>query len=599
MKIKTTKVFSFILAFFFVSLGSGYVFADESVLEPIVVERNISDIAGITSLNSSQIERIPANSVLDLLKYLGVDVQERGFSGNKADISLNASTFQQVLILVNGVRVNDSQTAHHDLDLFFNIDDIERIEVIPAAASSKYGPGGIGGAVNFVLKKQSKTKNSVSAFAGNNDTFGENINISLSEGSIFNNFSASNIQSDGSRYDTDFRTDTFFNSARFSKDNFSLEFDAGYNEKEFGAYDFYTPSAGYPSKEWINTKFINLGAVIDAGKFIFRPRVDFRQHFDKFMLDIRTPDLYLNHHRTDAYQFSGEFEIPMEAGAFTFALGEGSERIISNNLGKHSREYWNAWLEKEFNLSVDSRLMFNARIDDYTTINEEISGSVSYFKDFLNDGASFYAMFGRSIRVPTFTELYYSDPTTAGDPDLKPEQGINLEAGFKRELLRDLACSISYYVRQEYDTIDFTKISSADVKFIARNISEATTHGINIGLFWRVKPGVQADLRYSYANKRVKDNGKIYKYGLNYLKHMALVGLENDFSFGSNRAELEIKKKPGRRAWTLFNDRFSWRLKQSTEVFVEVNNLFNCEYQDIEGVPSEGRGFKAGVKYTW
>lgn len=571
-------------------------------LEPIIVRRLPYDntTKGMVSavITQEEMKRIPANAPEDFLTYLGVDVQTRGLYGVKSDISLNASTFQQVLILVNGMRVKDPQTSHHDLDLFFNIDDIERIEIIPAAATAVYGPDGIGGAVNFVLKKPTKEKNSLTLAAGNHDTFEEKLNFSYEAFKARNRLSVSNVESDGSRFDTDFRSNTFFHSTVFQKDSDSLFLNIGYNEKEFGAYDFYTPNRGYPSKEWTNTKFIDGQGVWDAGRLRLEPHLNFRQHHDKFMLDITNPSLYLNYHQTDVYELGNRLAVPFAQGEFGLGADYGEERITSNNLGKHIRSRWDVYLNPVFELSPRRTLNFVLRCDDYSTFGEELTGSVS-LKHNLDDKSDVYAALGRTIRIPTFTELYYSDPTTAGDLNLKPEQAYHLEAGGNRQLREDLNFSFSFFVRQEYDTIDFTKLAPSDPKFIARNISEAFTCGLNTVLKWQATEKTFLDLRYFYADKRLNDDGKIYKYGLSFLKHMVNLGIDNELPFGHNRIDFIMKKKPIRRAWLLVNDRMTYSVNKNIELFFEVYNLGNVEYQEIEGVPEQGRLFKFGTKFTW
>lgn len=576
--------------------------AEPTDLEPIVVRQvpyGSASRGPVTAvLTQEDIRNIPANSPEDLLSYVGFDVQTRGAYGVKSDISLNASTFQQVLILVNGVRVKDSQTAHHDLDLFFTVDDIERIEVIPAARSSVYGPDGSGGAVNFILKKPSHEKNSISASGGNHDTYEQKINLSYDILKAKNRFSFAHTTSGGSRFDTDFRTDTFFNSSSWESDNTSVYLDAGYNEKEFGAYDFFTPGRGFPSKEWINTKFVNLSSVFKKERFTFEPHANFREHFDKFMLNIFNPGLTLNHHRTDTYSGGGVLRIPHAKGDFVFGADVGEERIASNNLGKHARGHWDAYIDPSLEIGSYSTLNLALRIDDYMTFKEEVTGSFS-LKHLISEESDCSVTVGRTIRVPTFTELYYSDPTTAGDAALKPEQAYNAQAAYHRNFRKDLEGTFSFFVRQEYDTIDFTKLAVVDPRFIARNISDAAVFGLNAYAKWQVSEKMSLDLRYFFANKRQKGDGLIYKYGLNFLKHMIDLGMDNKLPLGHNRVDIIMKKKPNRREWVLLNDRVSFEVRKDVELFCEVYNLLNVEVQEIAGVPGSGRQFKFGAKFSW
>jgi vitamin B12 transporter len=585
---------------FFLFFSASLAHAAEE-LEPIVVKRAPLGSAGEAAsvvITKEEIKNIPAKTPEEVLNYVGADIQTRGQYGIKSDISLNGSTFQQVLILVNGARVNDSQTAHQDLDLFFNVSDIERIEIIPAAASAKYGPDGIGGAINFVLKNSVQEMNSVSASGGNHDTFEQKLNLSYPFLKSRNRLSITNVTSNGFHSDTDYRTDTFFHSTALEGDSASLYVDAGYNQKAFGAFDFYTPGLGFPSKEWINTKFVDVRSVLKNEAFTFEPRLNFRQHQDKFVLDITQPDLYINHHTTDTFVAGGRLSVPSPAGDLGGGADYGEERILSNNLGKHIRGHWDVYLDPTFEGLPGSSLSLALRMDDYTTFNEEFTGSILY-KHLFEDKSSVYGTFGRMVRVPTFTELYYSDPTTAGDPNLKPENALGFESGWQKAMRCGLDISFSFFVRQEHDTIDFTKLAPTDAKFIARNISEAMTFGTNSYLKWQVCSKMSLDLRYVYANKRLKDSGAILKYGPSFMRHMVDLGMDNELPFGHNRVDLVTKKKPDRCGWVLVNDRFSYAAAKSLELFVEVNNLFNVKYEEIVGIPEPRRLWKIGSTFRW
>lgn len=571
-------------------------------LEPIVVRQSPYGSAGENTVTAvmtkEEIKKIPANSPQDLLGYLGVDVQARGYYGVKSDVSLNASTFQQTLILVNGARVNDSQTAHQDLDLFFSINDIERIEIIPAAQSAKYGLNGIGGAINFVLKKPDRPKGSFSAAGGNNATHEENLDMTYAFLKSKNRLSISDSQSNGTRYDTGYRTDTFFHSTALEGDNNSLYVDLGYNNKEFGAFDYYTPGRGFPSKEWINTTFVDVRSILKNEKFTFEPRLNFREHHDKFMLSITNPGLFLSHHTTDTYQAGGRLSHLFGGGEFGAGADYGEERIVSDTLGDHDRGHWDVYADPTFDLTSNLTLSPVARVDDYENFDPQATGSLSLKRAF-EDQSNIYATIGRTARIPTFTELYYSDPTTAGDSTLKPEQAYNFETGWNKQLRRDFSVSLSFFVRQEYDTIDFTKLAASDPKFIARNLKQATTHGINTFFKWQAAEKTSFDLRYFYANRRMDSGNQIFKYGLNFLKHMVDLGMDHQFSLFRNRIDIVFKKKPDRSAWTYVNDRFSYNPRENLELFFEVYNLGNIKFEEIVGIPEQGRLLKIGAKVTW
>jgi len=79
-----------------------------------------------------------------------IDPQERAPGGVQSDLSIRGSTFGQTLVLIDGLRVNDAQTGHHNLDLPIPLDSIDRIEVLHGAGSTFYGADAMGGPVNFI-----------------------------------------------------------------------------------------------------------------------------------------------------------------------------------------------------------------------------------------------------------------------------------------------------------------------------------------------------------------------------------------------------------------------------------------------------------------
>jgi iron complex outermembrane receptor protein len=173
----------------------------------------------------------------------------------------------------------------------------------------------------------------------------------------------------------------------------------------------------------------------------------------------------------------GTVTVPWGAGKFASGAEYGLEHIVSSNLGDHTRSHWSVQAEPTWNVTEKMSAGAVARLDDYSTFGEEWTGSL-LFKRGLAEGEEVYVSLGRLIRVPTFTELYYSDPTTAGDSQLKPETAYSVEPGWPSASARPERRG-GGFIRQEHDTIEFTKMTPSDPKFVARNISEAFTVGVN------------------------------------------------------------------------------------------------------------------------
>jgi iron complex outermembrane receptor protein len=81
-----------------------------------------------------------------------MDIRRRGANGVQSDVSFRGSSFEQVLLLINGIRMNDSQTGHNSLNLPVDLGDVERIEVIKGPAARRFGQNAYAGAINIITK---------------------------------------------------------------------------------------------------------------------------------------------------------------------------------------------------------------------------------------------------------------------------------------------------------------------------------------------------------------------------------------------------------------------------------------------------------------
>ena len=547
-------------------------------------------------VDSTQAGGFNYESGVESLSNLPVDLQSRCLnSGMQTNFSLRGSTFQQVLILLNGQWINDPQTGHHNSDIPFTKEDIKKIEVIPGASSSLFGVDALGGAINFVLAP-AQEKKIVWEFSAGNQRNGYGL-FSLTDKYKDLGFRVSieDAQSKGFRPDTDFKKFNASLGTLLKLPNGSWENNLGFQEKEFGAYDFYTPGKGYPSREWTKTYLLNSALTLDYEGLTFKPNFLWRRHYDKFVLDERLAN-YNNHH-TDMFVPSVYWQ--KEFGRFG-KLGAGlewsEERIISTNLGKHERNQKSVYLDDSLELSERLSLGFSGRWDDFSNFKDEPSGSFSAKYKILDNLAINFGV-SRSIRVPSFTELYYQDPTTIGSSNLAAEQAWNYQAGleYKKE---DLTSSFTFFLRQEKEMIDWVK-SDPSQKWQAKNITADNVFGIEYALSKKINQIISWDANYTYTAKEIDQKGYLYKYGPNYANHLINTVFNFDLPFGRQEIGFSYKKRPTRRGWLLMNAGLNYNLNLQTKIFMNFSNILNVEYQDIEGIPQSGRYMEAGLRLTW
>jgi iron complex outermembrane receptor protein len=589
------------LFFIIVVFLSYFNFAFCSVdLEPIVITKNKVHLLNPYSLESDNLKNLPSDSFIESLNILPIDLQSRSpKSSIQTDFSLRGSTFQGVLMLIDGQRINDPQTAHHNSDIPLTEEDIKRIEVIPGVSSSVFGPDAIGGAINIILKKPQSRKIILKLKGGQYQTGSGLFSISDKIDNLGIRLSLENQESKGFHYDTDFKKFTTTLNSSLDLPDGEFDINWGYQEKEFGAYDFYTPGKGNPSKEWTKTYLLNTGLNLDKAGLIIKPNFLWRRHYDKFMLDKTKPQRGLNHHRTDMYTPNIYFQNQIKfLGMVGFGFEYGEERINSTNLGKYNRNHWSVFMDDSKDLTPRVSLGSSFRSDDYDDFGQNYTGSLN-FRYKLSKINELRFGISRSIRIPSFTELYYNDAYTLGNADLSSEKSLNYELGYACAK-ESLSFGLTFFFRQEEDFIDWVSRNPVlPDKWKAENITEAEVFGIENYLKWKINDYITLNSNYSYINKRINDRGFKYKYGPNYIKHL----INNIFSlklpFGMQTIGLTYKKKPVRRGWFLLNTRLSYNLNKTSQFFVEVSNLLNVEYQEIEGIPQPGRWVEAGFRLEW
>jgi len=569
-------------------------------LEPIVITKSATHSLNYYSLEAYNLRDSFFNSPLEALSLLPLDLESRSPKGAiQTDFSLRGSNYQGVLLLIDGRRVNDPQTGHHNADVPLTKEDIEAIEVIPPAGSSIFGPDAIGGAINIVTKKPKEQKKVLEVSLGQYQTGYGLLSFTERLNNLAFRFSLENQESAGFYTDTDFKKFTTAFNSMLKMPEADWNFNFGYQEKEFGAYDFYTPASGYLSKEWTKTYLVNTDLDIKKNGFIFKPAFLWRRHYDKFALDkTMVRSRYLNHHRTDIYapNFYAQNEIGA-LGKLGLGLEYTQERINSTNLGKHTRNHKSVFFDESKDITSKFSLSLSFRSDDYDGFGENHTGSLSlrYGIPGINE---LHFDISRSMRIPSFTELYYNDPTTLGDAGLSAEKSLSYGIGYdyKKE---NRYFGATLFLRQEEDFIDWIKRTSSQAKWQAENITEAEVFGVENYLKFKVTGNLNLDSNYTYINKRINDRGYLYKYGPNYVKHLINTILSLDLPFGVQGIGLNYKKKPRRNGWFILSAHLGYNLNKSSQIFLNITNLLNSEYQEIEGIPQPGRWAEAGIRFTW
>jgi len=353
------------------------------------------------------------------------------------------------------------------------------------------------------------------------------------------------------------------------------------------------------SKEATRTYLLNTSLEIKNSKVSLIPAFLWRRHYDKFILDkTQLRSNYLNHHHTDIY--TPTFVLKGEEGFFRDVSGGaewGIESISSTNLGKHARYHESLFIDAGKSLLDDFNLDMSFRTDYFEGTEIFYTGS-SRLSLNLNKTESVSIGVSRNIRMPTFTELYYSDPVTSGNTALSAEKSLNYELEHE---FNDATFVLkqAIFLRSQQDKIDYVKASPQQSKWQAQNIDSYDILGAELFLSRKLNKLFSVNATYTFCDQ-IDSGGKyIYKYGPNFSRHIFSGVLNLKTPLCTQATEIIYKKKPGRSGWLVANLAFSRKLGKNFNAFIKITNIFNTEYQEIEGIAQPGRWAEAGVRLEW
>ena len=590
-----------------------------------------SQVARIASvITREEIEAAPVQSIQELLEYaLSVDVRQRGPLGAQADISVRGGSFDQTLILINGINVSDSQTGHHSLDLPVSLKNIQRIEILEGPAARVFGPNAFSGVINIITGVEAQTNVKVDVAAGQHKLSDLNLSGNLIKGS-WSHFAAVNrISTDGYIDNTDLKNLNVFYQTRANLKPGTLNFQVGRTNKSFGANSFYT--ATYPN-QYEETKTTFASVKFETGKKIhINPSLYWRRHQDKFELFRDDPPNWYkghNYHLTDVFGSKLDAWFSSSLGKTAFGGEIRSENIWSNVLGNalttpvevpgekgqfftksYSRTTISYFAEHSFyikNLAISGGAMAN-RISDLG-FGWKIYPGMDISYEFVNH-YKLYSSANSTLRMPTFTDLFYNGPTNVGNPNLKPEKSQTYEGGLKITYPGFFGHA-GIYFRKGKDLIDWVRASDSE-KWQTQNLTRINTTGVEVSgtlspeRIWKSKFFLtKLGINYAYSHLEKGTNNVFSYYVLDNLKNKLDFEIEHRIwqkiaaswriSY-QDRNGMRTPTEPYKPFW-IVNSRISWK-SRDTEFYASASNLFNKKYFDLGPVEQPGRWISLGISY--
>ena len=549
---------------------------------------------------------LTSSTFFDLLQLdSSLDLEERAPNGIQADLSIRGSSFGEILILLDGLRLDDAQSGHHNLDLPLALDAISQVQILHGTGSTFYGSDAIGGVVNFITRTPEASEMLLRAGIG---SFGENQErgiLSLVGGPLAEQFTFSRDFSTGFEPDRDYRDLSFASVTHWTNRIGITSLTLAMSDRPFGADQFYGP---YPA--WERTRGWYAALHQTLGK---KTEIDLsaRRHTDLFVLLRDEPWIYTNRHALDSYQASVRRSDELTHGITVHYGAEAFRDVIASTncsgesalvaatcgpaLGDHQRTWEAGYLA--FDARALRRFSFSAGLRDelYEGGRNELSPSVSG-GFWLSSKAKLRASVSRAFRLPSYTELYYFDPADIGNPNLRPETAWGFEGGLDFYTGRRWTASATVFQRREHNLIDYVRYSLTD-PWQAMNYDRLRFTGVEAAVKGTLARGNTVE--FSYTRLLGSEDtlpGTYSKYVFNYPVHEGVVNWQaawpGDFV---TRMRLGVLERFGQNPYALLDLYAGWAHGR-IHPFVQMTNVANTFYQEIQGVDMPGRSVFGGVE---
>ena len=612
----------------------------------------VMDNHAIITLERKDIEALATNSVGDALEWMmGLDVRQRGHADVQSDLSIRGSSFDQVLILVNGVPYSDPQTGHHSMNIPVPLRSVERIELLSSGGSHRYGPFAFAGVINIVTLDGEAGY--AAAGAGQYGLQRGSAGLSLGEfKGMHSRVDVAYKAADGQMTNRDY---TQHHVLLRSKGNLSvghLDLMVGLVGKQFGAHNFYTYR--FPDQfEAIQSTSASVSYASHDGRL--RGRVYGRQHLDHFELyreaygyyqrlesgvfmhtldSSLTPSWYSEHNNHRSRTIGSELTLHLQGGkAMPWTLDGGldwrHDDIVSNMLGLDmtpipapdgratyskfdDRQNAGAYLTYAFRpiaplrINLSNRVNWNSR---HGILN--LPGfSMGYHWNADGTHGKVHASINKGFRLPTFTDLYYRLGGAMGSADLQAEHAWNSEIGISQATATQKV-TFNVYQRRGQNLIDwvYRNVDSSMV-LQADNITAVTIQGLEASYAHRFQNIGYLQLQGSLASHEAHsgiDGLSIYvldylssRFQVKYLTapyHGMRLGWNLNWqdrqgSYIDADSQLPVAYS----AFTTQSLRWTWS-NDEVDINIDIHNLSNVSVIDRGNVPLPGRWISGGFLF--
>jgi iron complex outermembrane receptor protein len=615
--------------------------AQERALDTIVITSSLQAQheretgRNMVTIHGSELRKLPVTSVDEVLRYLpGVEVQQRGPQGSQADIIIRGGTFQQVLVMIDGVRLNDPLTGHFNGYIPLHLSEIERIEILKGAAASIHGSDAIGGVINILTKtaRHSDQEQKHAWTAGweagqfgllNADAWWRmrGARTSVSAG-LFRQH-ADGQQLRGTRGFFDNRSVSVALGHQFNE-RWRMSFRTAADLRDFNAQNFYTTFASDTAREKVDAYWQQLQVSGRLKGFTLHADAAFKMLEDVYSF---RPAVIPNQNRTRQLVTQVYGIVPAgKRTTFTTGVQFIEKRIRSNDRGNHDLPHAAAYVVATHRLPFGLHLNESLRYDWDGNYGSVLVPQVN--ASWTAGRVTLRASSGKGIRDADFTERYnnYNKSVVSsgsiGNPDLRTERSWSHEAGADYRVASWFKMSATVFRRDQRDLIDWTPTPYAQMPrksnlvqgatyALATNLSSVQTSGFELDM--------RVDHRFGERNRLLVMAGLLWlrsedadKTPSFYISSHARFLFNSTVALTAGPFDLSLQTLYKRRnvqtataissqldrEYFLMNAKVRYQiLKIRTSLFVQSYNLFDRSFSDLLGARMPGRWVSFGMQF--
>ena len=384
----------------------------------------------------------------------------------------------------------------------------------------------------------------------------------------------------------------------------------GLTDRKFGANGFYASPDYTEQYEEVRTSITSLSYESEINNFRIKPRIYWRWNRDKYLFIRDNPGAYQNLHKTNTFAAEINSSYKSDLGITGFGIEFRKETINGDWVrgGNETKSNLDGFGRDNFGIYADHKFKLGSRFDVTPGVY------VNWYSDFswnafpgidmgymINDKIRFYGNVGKSYRIPTFYDQYYSSPIEEGNPELKPEEAVTYEIGM-RYINKGVSLEGNYFVRDASQLIDWV-LNPINNIWRSHNFQNVLTNGVELSLNFNFNELIDAEfpiynvgISYNYLNQDIdKEESVQSRYALEHIRNQVIFGVEHKIVGKlKNSFKMRYVDRIEQDSYVLIDDRIYYEQNENFIIFLEAVNLTDQQYSEVM-TPMPGRWIRGGI----